>query len=161
MFYLSTIRIFSLRICKLFLNSLLNFLSIVVLYLLFLFRQISLINVTLLYFLFFSHDLPLFSFLLPWSLRQGIMWIDLNDDINRLYLEPWSITIRFCSSVLSNPLLYLRFTTVLWSRIHYSAFSSSLVIATVLLPSHSYPLQKIAFYNPLFQHVIWCIVCIS
>lgn len=92
MLYLSTIRIILLRICKLFFNSLLNFLLIVLFYFLFLFRQIALINVILFHFLHFSslflsiYTFILFSlFPLPYRLDRELY--GSNDDINRLYLE--------------------------------------------------------------------------
>lgn len=140
MFYFSQdTSILSLWICELFF---LNHIKLSVFLILFFFSFLlsELYSLVLFYshFLYVSvsrstiiSSLSLFFYYL--SVRENIS-TDSNDDINRLYLDPWSITMSFCSIALSKPPLYLLFTTTLWSCIHYPVFSAPLIIAEVLLP---------------------------
>lgn len=156
MLYLSTIRIFFLRICKLFFKFALNSLSLLIflLYFLLLFRQISLINAIWFRFLHFSVLLSRFTSVLFSSLffcrtAQTENYISSNNDINRLYLKypdqspytliPSYFPVRFCTFVLT-----LR-------------YNSAFIIPHFLLPSLSskcclLPLQRITFCN-LFFHI--------
>lgn len=122
-----------------------NFNFLFLLFLFFLYRFVLLIF----YFTFF----PSFSYLsiffisihfrflslasfIAFSFGWRAMWIDSTGGINRLYLEPWSITMRFCSIMLSKPSLYLHFTTTMILHSLSRIFFPSRVIAFCAILTH-------------------------